>query len=291
MKVCLECRVGFQSEGWECPSCQWRPKIIGGYTAFSPELAKHGNGFKDDYFAQLADVEERNFWFRSRSRLVIWALKRYFPNVRNFFELGCGNGFVLACIEKAFPNLELYGGEIFVTGLDFASKRLPRAQLFQMDARKIPFEDEFEVMSAFDVLEHIEDDEKVLKQMYGAVRHGGGIILTVPQHPFLWNRADDYARHVRRYTAQELRAKVVMAGFEVQRMTSFVSILFPLMMMSRLKDRYSASRFDPMSELKINNLLNTLLEKILDIERWIIGLGLSFPIGGSLLLIARKIAK
>jgi SAM-dependent methyltransferase len=264
---------------------------VGGYPAFSPELAKHSNGFKDDYFEQLVDVEERNFWFRSRSRLIIWALRRYFPNVQSFFELGCGNGFVLACIEKAFPNLKLYGGEVFLTGLDFTSKRLSRAELFQMDARKIPFEDEFEVMSAFDVLEHIEDDEKVLKQMYRAVRQGGGIILTVPQHPFVWNRTDDYARHVRRYTAQELRAKVEMAGFKVQRMTSFVSILFPLMMMSRLKDRLSASRFDPMSELKINNLLNTLLEKILDFERWIIGLGLSFPIGGSLLLVARKGAK
>lgn len=288
MKVCLECGAKFQSKNWDCPVCHKRPQIIGDYLAFSPELSHNSEGFKDDIFKQLAKIEDRNYWFRSRSRLIIWSLKRYFPNTENFFEVGCGTGFVLLCLEKAFPKLNIYGGEVFVAGLDFASNRLSQAELLQMDARKIPFEDEFEVMSAFDVLEHIEDDAVVLKQMHRAVRQGGGIILTVPQHPFLWSRTDDYANHVRRYTAQELRGKVENAGFQVLKMTSFVSLLLPLMILSRLMKRKSSFKCDQMPELKVNHLVNTVLEKILDFERWIIRLGLSFPMGGSLLLVARK---
>jgi SAM-dependent methyltransferase len=208
--------------------------------------------------------------------------------MNNFFELGCGTGYVLLCLEKAFPELNLHGGEVFVEGLKFASQRLSRAELVQMDAKRIPFEDEFEVMSAFDVLEHIEADEVVLEQMHRAVRPGGGIVLTVPQHPFLWSRTDDYAHHVRRYTAKELKTKVENAGFEVQKMTSFVSLLFPVMIASRIRKRQSDLDSNEILELDVNKLLNALLEKFLDFERWMIRLGLTFPVGGSLLLVARK---
>ncbi len=290
MKVCVACGVKFDSESWECPSCNKRPEIIGGYPAFSPESVESSDGFKPNYFEELAGVEERNFWFRSRNRLIIWALERYFPKIKNFFEIGCGTGFVLSGIEKAFPNLALHGSEIFITGLDYSAKRLSRVELFQMDARKIPFEDEFDVIGAFDVLEHIEDDEAVLRQMYQAVRQYGGIILAVPQHPFLWSKTDEYGCHIRRYRARELKTKVEQAGFEVVKMTSFVSILLPLMMFSRLKKRQPDQEFDSMSELKIGGILNTVLERVLDLERWMIRLGLSFPAGGSLLLIARKVS-
>ena len=65
-----------------------------------------------------------------------------------------------------------------------------------MDARRIPFEDEFDVIGAFDVLEHIKEDEQVLVQMHRAVKSGGGIMLTVPQHMFLWSEQDVQAHHV-----------------------------------------------------------------------------------------------
>jgi SAM-dependent methyltransferase len=288
MKVCLQCEAKFTSKGWQCPECHHQPPLLDGYLAFSAELNEQSNGYDDDIFKRLADIEEGNFWFRSRSRLIIWSLKKYFPDLENFFELGCGTGYVLLCLEKAFPKLSLYGGEVFVKGLKFASQRLSRAELVQMDIRRIPFEDEFEVMSAFDVLEHIKEDELALKQMHQAVRRNGGIVLTVPQHPFLWSHTDDYAHHVRRYTAKELKTKVENAGFEVQKMTSFVSLLFPLMIASRLRKQRSASDSNKMPELNVNKLLNALLEKSLDIERWMIRSGLTFPIGGSLLVVARK---
>jgi len=76
-----------------------------------------------------------------------------------------------------------------------------------MDVRRIPFREEFDVIGAFDVLEHVKEDEEVLLQMYQATRKRGGILVTVPHHPFLWSPVDDYARHVRRYKTLELKDK------------------------------------------------------------------------------------
>jgi len=288
MKICSGCGEKINSLGWRCPSCSHTPKLIEGYLAFAPELAEASDGFEARFFSQLATLEAKNFWFRSRNRLIIWALQRYFSEAKNFLEIGCGTGFVLSGIEQAFPKLALYGSEIFTTGLGFASQRLSGAELFQMDARKIPFENEFDVIGAFDVLEHIKEDTIVLEQMYRANAPGGGIVLTVPQHPFLWSQADTYAHHVRRYRAQELKTKVERAGFKVLRMTSFVSLLLPLMLVSRFRQRQHNPEYDATSELRISGSMNAILESVLNLERMAICLGCSFPAGGSLLLIARR---
>ena len=95
-------------------------------------------------------------------------------------------------------------------GLGGRGRRVPDAALMRMAARRIPFDGEFDVVGAFDVIEHIEDDRAVLREMHRAAVPGGGILLTVPQHPFLWSEFDRQARHVRRYTAPELREKAAI---------------------------------------------------------------------------------
>lgn len=289
MKVCSACGNQFNSLEWSCPDCSHTPKRLEGYLAFAPLLASANDGFEAKAFTKLSTLEAKNFWFVSRNRLIIWALQRYFPQVKNFLEIGCGTGFVLSGIEQACPQLTLYGSEIFTAGLGFAAQRLSRTELFQMDARQIPFENEFNVVGAFDVLEHIKEDTTVLSQMYRVTTNGGGIILTVPQHPWLWSQADDHAHHVRRYRAQELKMKVECAGFKVVRMTSFVSLLLPLMLLSRLQQRRLKSDYDGAAELRINGWMNAILGNILNLERMMIQLGISFPGGGSLLLIAKKL--
>jgi SAM-dependent methyltransferase len=172
--------------------------------------------------------------------------------------------------------------------LSFAAIRLPGVELFQIDARQIPFESEFDVIGAFDVLEHIGDGELVLSQMYQAVRKGGGILLTVPQHSFLWSEIDEYSRYVRRYSMSELKAKVERAGFKPLRATSFVSLLLPLMLIARLRQRRANREFDPAAKFKLSAPANYLLERVIDVERVMVSLGVSFPAGGSLLLVAEK---
>jgi SAM-dependent methyltransferase len=288
VRLCIECGKSFEGQDLKCPFCRHEPQRLGGHVAFAPQLAEDNEGFNPENFVKLFNMEAGNFWFRARNRLIIWALERYFPQAATFMEIGCGTGFVLSGIRQAFPELTLSGSEIFSDGLAFAAERLPGVALYQMDARRIPFREEFDVIGAFDVLEHIREDEQVLSQMYQATRQHGGILVTVPQYPFLWSQADDYAHHVRRYRARELKDKVRRAGFNVIRLTSFVSMLLPLLMLSRLKPRFRSEEFDPASEFNISTPMNRTLEKILDGERKLIRAGISFPAGGSLLLVARR---
>jgi SAM-dependent methyltransferase len=287
MKLCSGCGRLFEQAGYRCPFCSYEPPRLDGRLAFAPEMADESEGFEAGFFPRLAEVESGSFWFRSRNRILIWALRRYFPKAENLLEIGCGTGFVLRGIREAFPELTLCGSEIFAAGLCFAAQRLPGVELFQMDARRIPFKEEFDVIGAFDVLEHIEDDELVLSELYQAIRKGGGILLTVPQHSFLWSKTDEYSRHFRRYSRRELKAKVEKAGFQVMRTTSFVSLLLPLMLISRLKPA-PRQEFDPRAEFELSGPVNFLLERLMDLERALITIGLSFPAGGSLLLVARR---
>lgn len=289
MKVCISCDSKFSGLSWICPNCHQSTSMMDGFLAFAPALAQESEGFESSYFAQLAPLESNNFWFRARNSLILWALQKYFPKARKFMEIGCGTGFVLSGIEKECSQLKLYGSEIFTRGLNFAAERLSnQVSLFQMDARQIPFSQEFDCIGAFDVLEHIEEDQVVLDQMYQATTLHGGIVLTVPQHPWLWSQADDFAHHVRRYRSQELKLKIEKAGFEIVSMTSFVSFLLPLMLVSRLRQRQPNAHYDALAELKIKGTLNQILEQIMTWEHSFIRWGCSLPWGGSLLVVAKK---
>jgi ubiquinone/menaquinone biosynthesis C-methylase UbiE len=245
-------------------------------------------GFKASHYPDLARVEDNYFWFGSRNKLIIWALNRYFPGFENLLEVGCGTGYVLSGIGKAFPSARIVGSEIFVAGLAFAAERLPEALLIQMDARHIPYADEFDVAAAFDVLEHIDDDEAVLQNMYRTIKPGGGLLITVPQHRWLWSYNDDHACHVRRYDRDELHRKINAAGFAILFSTSFVSLLLPVMMLSRGR-RKSIQPPDPLNEFHISPLTNLILAGVSSLERALIRLGITFPVGGSRLVIARKL--
>ena len=227
MKVCLECSRRYSNSTWRCPSCGREPDIVHDFPAFAPQYAHEGAGFRPEYFEALAALEPGNFWFRARNRLIVDALRRYFPNMRNFLEVGCGTGYVLSGVASAFPNARIAGTEIFCAGLGFAARRVPRAEFLQMDARHIPYDAEFDVVGAFDVLEHIQEDEMVISEVHQAIKPGGGVIVTVPQHDRLWSRQDELAGHVRRYCARDLKTKMTRAGFRVIEMRSFVSLLLP----------------------------------------------------------------
>jgi len=287
MKLCFACEDRFDSDEWTCPSCGYRPAARNEVFQFAEDPASAQAGFKPEYFARLAAIEPGHFWFRARNALIQWALRKYFPNAKSLLEIGCGTGYVLGGIRENFPGMRLVGSDIFTDGLIFAKARLPEMELYQMDARRIFFECEFDVVGAFDVLEHLVEDESALAQMFNAALPGGGLLVTVPQQRYLWSASDRFAMHQRRYSRAELRAKVRKAGFEIQRITSFNSLLLPLMILSRMLHK-PHGHLQPWRELEISPALNKTLENILTIERLMIKKGVSFPAGGSLLLIGRK---
>lgn len=302
MKICIQCRQVIPGHSsaltetdesavgtlWKCTHCGFCPSDHEGAVCFAPETASNSEGFKPHYFEMLANLEAGHFWYRARNQLILWGLKTYFPDAANFLEIGCGTGFVISGIQRALPGMNCYGSEIFPEGLVFAKQRLPKASFWQMDARRIPFVDEFDLVGSFDVIEHIEEDETVIAQMFQAIKPGGGLLLTVPQHKALWSGSDVRACHVRRYEANELRDKVKNAGFEILDETSFVSLLVPLMWLSRKLERDTTVAISESSEFDINPILNTCFYQIMLLEQQLLKLGIRFQIGGSRFLIARK---
>lgn len=283
MKLCLSCHLPFTAESWHCPACGYTPEQrAAGFLSFAqPE---EGAGFRSEFFSELAALEAGHFWFQGRNRLIKHALSRYFPQAQSFLEIGCGTGFVLSEVGRSFPALRLSGGEYFAAGLPFAAARVPGAKLYQVDARQIPFVDEFDVIGAFDVLEHIPDDVAALASIAGALRPGGGVIFTVPQHRWLWSATDDYACHERRYSRRELVEKVAAAGLRVEFVTSFVSLLLPVMLLSRLRQ----GGCDHLDELRLHPAVNVFCAVLMRLEFGLIRCGLRLPAGGSLLVVARK---
>lgn len=288
MKVCIFCGRGFAWEPWNCPHCGKTPYQMEGYFAFAPALARQCDGFAPEYFPRLVELESGHFWFEARNRLILWAMQEYLPKAESFLEIGCGTGFVLSMVRRSFPATRLCGSEVFIDGLLFAAARLPGVDLFQMDARSIPFDSEFDGLGAFDVLEHIEEDQLVLGQIWRALKPGGAALITVPQHPMLWSAIDEHSFHKRRYTAKELRVKLQDAGFDVLHMTSFVSLLLPFMMLSRLRRGRYNKTIAPGAELEISSMLNRVFSNVLGWERWLIQHGCRLPAGGSLFAVARR---
>lgn len=287
MKRCLACEHEWVGDSWDCPSCGWSPERLEGYACFAPDEARGREGFAPEYYARLFALESGNFWFQSRNRLVEWALRRFFNGATRVLEVGCGTGYVLAGIARALPGARLTASEILVDGLAHAGARTPAAELIQMDARRIPFTGEFDLAGLFDVLEHVDEDERVLRELHRALVPGGGILITVPQHRFLWSQADEYAMHKRRYRRAELLARLAGTGFRVLHATSFVSLLLPLLLVSRATKRDPA-RYDPEAEFSIPRWLNAALGGVMTAERALLSWGVSLPAGGSLLVAARR---
>jgi SAM-dependent methyltransferase len=288
VRVCPACGSARLRDDWTCDECGNQPGLLGGFRAFAPALATENEGFRPEIFADLADLEADNFWFRARNELIAWAIGTYARGCTSFLEVGCGTGFVLHRIQSDDPSIALTGAEIFSAGLAFAAERIPDATFYQMDARRIPFRSEFGAIGAFDVLEHVAEDETVIAQIALALQPGGILLATVPQHRALWSQQDVHAHHVRRYAARELRRKVEKAGFDVVRMTSFVSLLLPMMFASRMRMKAPDPSFNEIDALRLPGPVNAALELVMAVERAMIRGGVSFPAGGSLLLVARK---
>lgn len=247
--------------------------------------------YQPEHFKELFELESHHFWFRGRNRIIQNAFARFIGNHASVLEVGCGTAFVLAGLSQRFPSYILTGADLFAEGLSFARTRLPHANFIQLDLREIPFINKFDAIGAFDVIEHIDEDELVLKNLHRSLKKGGYIFITVPQHKWLWSKQDEAACHKRRYTRHELKQKLINAGFAISFMSSFVTLLLPLMILSRLRKKKSRKAHGleySYDELRIPDFLNKFLELGMRADEVLIKRGISLPLGGSLLAVARK---
>jgi SAM-dependent methyltransferase len=282
MRVCIACSSRFESGSWTCPSCGFQPAVNG----FVRLVDEAREVFPEDALGALPELEERSFWFAARNALIAWAFGRHFPATRSFLEIGCGTGYVLRALHARHPDVRMVGGDVSPGALAVAHERMPDVEFLQVDARALPFAEEFDVVGAFDVLEHEPDDVGALHAISGALRPGGGLILTVPQHPRLWSAVDAFSHHVRRYTRRELVGKVEATGFDVLDSTSFVTLLLPAVVASRLRHR-DDTQYDQEAEYRLSPLVDRAFAAAMVAERRLICGGVRLPVGSSLLLVAR----
>lgn len=278
---------------WVCGACDETLANAHGFPQLAPSFDEVDEGFNLENFQVLAEVESSHFWFQSRNELIRWLIRKYSPGARRALEIGCGTGFALQALRDALPTAAIAGSELHSRGLLTARLRHGSAvELFQMDARHGHLTEALDLIGAFDVLEHIPEDQEVLAQIARMLKPGGVLIATVPQHTWMWSPADDIALHQRRYRLGELATKARKAGLQTLYTSSFVTLAFPLMMASRVVERMRPQHLSLAElcakEYHISDAANASLLGLCKIEHLLRRAGLPLPFGGSQILVAQR---
>jgi len=225
-------------------------------------------------------AEDDHWWYAGRRAIVGDAVARMRVGgaAPRILDAGCGGGRVLADLAAI--------GE--AVGLEPAptsrAKALARGVGPVVDAslEALPFADgEFDLAVSLDVLEHLPDERPGLEELRRVVRPGGGLVVTVPAHPRLWSTHDELNRHFRRYTRASLAAAAGDAGWRVERLTHFNTILLPVALVARHADRGDGLDIPPAP-------LNRVLSWTFQVERLALRLGIRLPAGLSLLAELRR---
>ena len=253
------------------------------------------DGYSPRFFEQLAQVEDRHFWFRFRNRLlsrIVQDLAAPLPSGFRMLEAGCGNGNVLRFLSTAIRHGKVIGIDLFEEGLKLAKHRSD-ALLVRGDVHTSPFLCRFEIIGAFDVIEHLHDDHQALRDFHRLLSADGFLLLTVPSHMALWSYFDKASGHYRRYSRAQLEQTLHACGFRVEFMTEFMLVLYPVLWISRRISgwlRGSQTGDESLqSDLRVFPLLNPILLLLLSWELPLIRRRIRIPLGSSLLAIARRV--
>lgn len=275
-------------------SRQLQYQLIDGIKCYSLDEADSYTDYPDDGFDVTDKLEEGSFWVRSRNRLLKTIIRKYSAQLAapKFLEIGCGTGAFIEALASEI-NLNITGSEIYIKGLHYAKRRQPKVEFIQYDAQQGVLPEKFDIIAAFDVIEHIDDDVTTIANIFDMLTDGGYFIVTVPQHKFLWSKLDQIVRHKRRYSRRELINKLEQKGFTVVRRTSFLFVLFPLMAIARLLDRPTLNPDDLVNKnfegrVGFSRPINWIFDKLMRIDEALITCGVSLPYGGTLLAVARK---
>lgn len=239
-------------------------------------------------YDRMALVEERLWWYRARRGIVLGLLNRYLPRSpdRRVLDVGCGTGYNLGVLAP-------WGR---VEGVDPAPEALAYCRqkgndrVKSADATSLPYPPaHFGLLTALDVIEHIEDDRRALREWYRVLQPGGTLLIFTPALPWLYGEHDRIVQHFRRYRKRELKERLEGAGFEVQHLSYAILAVLPIVLMVRaVLDRLSHR---PHAEMSLPPFpVNLGLTALCAGERpFVLGPGL--PLGMSLAAVARRPAE
>ncbi|HZE67963.1 MAG TPA: class I SAM-dependent methyltransferase [Pyrinomonadaceae bacterium] len=238
-------------------------------------------------YSIMRQVEGSHWWFVGRRRILDGFLQDICarpdaPRPR-ILDVGCGTGANLEMLER-FGDAE--GVDVSSEALTFCRDR-GLNNVRQGEAERLPFADSsFDLVTALDVVEHLDDDQAGLREIYRVLRPGGRALLFVPAFMFLWGVQDDVSNHRRRYTLASLQQAVESSGLAVERATYANLTFFAPIFLGRLFMRVTGLR--PASENNINvGPLNGLLGRLLGAESKVLK-RMNLPFGVSAICIARR---
>ena len=239
------------------------------------------------HYPIIYEVEESHWWYVGRRKIIQTFVERICssfdnPNPR-ILDVGCGTG---ANLKMLGLYGQAEGVDISEQAVEFCKRRgLGTVKLGAIE--DLPFEDQsFDIVTALDVIEHLDDDAAGLQEMRRVLRPGGTLLLFVPAFMFLWGVQDDVSHHRRRYRLPALRRLLEEGGFEVEKATYANITFFAPVLLVRTFMRWLGIR--AATEYGINiKKMNTTLSRIFAAERVFLTRG-NFPFGVSALCVARR---
>jgi SAM-dependent methyltransferase len=266
-------------------------------TALPQEMQQHT-------YAIMDRVEDSHWWFVGRRAILetfLWQIvnKLSSPPYEGgvaaalggrggslrILDVGCGTG---ANIEMLSQFGQAEGVDVSDEALEFCRRKGLTVQ--KGLAETLPFPDEsFDISTALDVIEHLDDDIAGLKEMYRVTKAGGYTLIFVPAFMWLWGVQDDISNHRIRYTKKQIVERIEKAGFGVERATYANFTFFAPILGGRTLMKITGVK--PESENNINiSALNGLFGSIFSAERHLLK-NFNFPFGVSIVVVARKEAR
>jgi SAM-dependent methyltransferase len=149
----------------------------------------------------------------------------------------------------------------------------------------------FDLVTALDIFEHIEDDKKAFSESRRVLKKKGTLLLTVPANSCLWSHHDIALSHKRRYALSELKRKLVLSGFKIERISYCIFFLFLPIFLFRMVQKiyFEVSLFPPKTVYLIfPKFINTVFLWLCELENLLIKIGVNFPFGVSIVCVATK---
>ena len=236
-------------------------------------------------YEQMAQLDQCHWWFTARRRILAELIERVFrpPKNARILELGAGTGHNLSMLSR-FGVVE--ASELDSVARKLASERLGREvkEAALPDLSMFPA-DSYDLIALLDVLEHVPDDKGSLAAIRGQLKPGGALLLTVPANRWMWSAHDVAHHHHRRYRKSEIEKLALDAGFRIELLSPFNSLLFPPIAAVRLLGKVTGK--DDSDDAMPGALVNRTLDTIFGLERSLIG-RVPMPFGVSLVAVLRR---
>ena len=234
-------------------------------------------------YQQMAELDDRHWWYRARRKILADLIRRdaQLPPDARILEIGCGTGHNLAMLA-GFGHVD--GLELDDEAREISEKRLGRKIMRSPLPELSEVADKsYDLIGAFDVIEHIDDDQAALAAIATKLKPGAKFVMTVPAHPWMWTAHDVANHHKRRYSKRALRALIDGSPMRLDRIGYFNSLLFPIAVVertiSKLRGKDDGNVSLPPAPL------NATLEAVFAAERYLVG-RLPLPPGLSLFAVA-----